>query len=297
MADLKGTNVPSTIVPYTTLDNYATHDEQYGIGGYRTVNTVAEMNAIPSERRKEGMLVNVKGDKIYKLNSSNTFVDAGLGGSGGSEVYYVNIEQLDFTHIQDGDSATQAQIDEAGSCIVYWSQGKTVIYNNANTILLEEGYAGTLNMGFNPVTMVVSFILPFNKDGGDGAFLYMLDTQAASWTVQKLGADDCFNASNLSQNGYVKFQNGLMLQWGNLASSPNNNSTSLYFPVSFKDINYNIQISGILQNTIERLVFKPSVYKKTISFCTFYSYYISSGNPVVQTTGWRSEWFAIGRWK
>ena len=102
---------------------------------------------------------------------------------------------------------------------------------------------------------------------------------------------------SLSQNGYQKFNNGLMLQWGNLASSGSNNSTTLYFPTSFKDINYNVQISGILANTTERIVFKPSVYNKTISYCTFYSYYIGNGTNIVQTTGWRSEWIAIGRWK
>lgn len=88
-----------------------------------------------------------------------------------------------------------------------------------------------------------------------------------------------------------------MLQWGNLASSGSNNSTTLYFPTSFKDINYNVQISGILANTTERTVFKPSVYNKTISYCTFYSYYVGNGSNIVQTTTWRSEWIAIGRWK
>lgn len=84
MADLKGTNVPALVVPYTENDKYATHDETFGRGGYRSVNSISEMNAIPSERRKEGMLVNVIGDKIYKL-SNGSFVDAGLGngGSGG----------------------------------------------------------------------------------------------------------------------------------------------------------------------------------------------------------------------
>lgn len=88
-----------------------------------------------------------------------------------------------------------------------------------------------------------------------------------------------------------------MIQWGNLACAANNNSTSLYFPTSFKDINYNIQISGILDTTTERVVYKPSVYNKAISFCTFYSYYISNGTNVVNTTGWRADWVAIGRWK
>lgn len=80
--EMKGTNISSPVVPFTKDDKYATHDETFGRGGYRSVNSISEMNAIPSERRKEGMLVNVIGDKIYKL-TNDSFVDAGLG-SGGS---------------------------------------------------------------------------------------------------------------------------------------------------------------------------------------------------------------------
>lgn len=79
--DLQGTNIPSRVVPFTKDDKYATHDEEFGRGGYRSVATVAEMNAISGDRRKEGMLVNVIGDKIYKL-VNGSFVDAGLGGGG-----------------------------------------------------------------------------------------------------------------------------------------------------------------------------------------------------------------------
>lgn len=82
--ELKGTNVSSIVVPFTKEDKYATHDETFGRGGYRSVASISEMNAIPADRRKEGMLVNVVGDKIYKL-SNGSFVEAELGsGSGGS---------------------------------------------------------------------------------------------------------------------------------------------------------------------------------------------------------------------
>ena len=70
MADLKGTVVASQIVPGSSDDKYATHHEQYGAGGYRTVASVSERNNIPQERRAVGMLVNVTGDKIYKLKNN-----------------------------------------------------------------------------------------------------------------------------------------------------------------------------------------------------------------------------------
>ena len=295
MADINGTNVASKIVPYTTADEYATHDEQYGVGGYRTVDSVSEMNAIPAARRKEGMLVNVKGDKIYKLNSSNTFVDAGLGGSGGSEVYQVDVSKLDFTQVADGVSASQDQIAEVANCIIYWAQGKPVIYNNPNAILSIGDYVGTLNIGFNPSTMVASFIMPFSQDGGDGAFLYMLDTQAASWTVQKLGADDCFNASNLSQNGYVKFQNGLMLQWGYVGGS----ATASYrvtMPMSFYNTTYNV-FATVNKPSSDNSIYSasPLATSKTVSAFYINRNYASGGSTGLSQESW--QWFAVGRWK
>lgn len=68
MAELKGTVIASAITPGSTDDIFATHREAFGEGGYRTVATVAEMLAIPLDRRKVGMLVNVTADnKIRKL--------------------------------------------------------------------------------------------------------------------------------------------------------------------------------------------------------------------------------------
>lgn len=67
MADLKGTNVYSPIVPGTDSDTYPTHYAKYGKGGYVSVDTIEERNAIPIERKEGGMLCLVKQDpdKIY----------------------------------------------------------------------------------------------------------------------------------------------------------------------------------------------------------------------------------------
>lgn len=59
---LKGTNVASGIVPFTDSDNYATHYALYGKGGFRSVNTIAERDAIPSARCEEGMICYVIDD-------------------------------------------------------------------------------------------------------------------------------------------------------------------------------------------------------------------------------------------
>jgi len=62
MSQIQGTNVAAAISPFDTLDTYPTHDAQYGKGGYRSVATVVERDAIPTARRTVGMCVNVTSD-------------------------------------------------------------------------------------------------------------------------------------------------------------------------------------------------------------------------------------------
>lgn len=82
MADIKGTNIAAPVVPFTTDDIYATHEAQYGKGGYRTVDLLSELNEIKEARKEEGMLVYVKEDKkIYRLDSDSTWKELKTGGS------------------------------------------------------------------------------------------------------------------------------------------------------------------------------------------------------------------------
>ena len=81
MANLKGVNIPSTIVPFNTEDTYPTHLAEYGKGGYRSCQTIADRDKIPADRRELGMLVYVVSeDVLYKLGSGNqweVYIDKG----------------------------------------------------------------------------------------------------------------------------------------------------------------------------------------------------------------------------
>lgn len=83
MAAIKGVNVPSTIVPFTTDDTYPTHLAEYGKGSYRSVRTISDRNAIPQARREVGMLVYVIAEDItYMLTDDNEWREyIGKGGS------------------------------------------------------------------------------------------------------------------------------------------------------------------------------------------------------------------------
>ena len=296
MAEIKGTNVASKIVPYTDSDEYATHDEEYGRGGYRTVNTVAEMNAIPADRRKEGMLVYVKNDKYYRLNSSNTFVDAEIGSSGGGDIYIVNTDNLNFELISDGKDATDNELIEVMTILERW--GSSVIPLYLQSSIDRKGYTGILDVSVVDGTNI-NFSIPYN----DAITLYSLNLSTTNWSVLDLSAGgggsglDWDSAHNLSQNGYQKFNNGLMIQWGYTQGAGSGSGKTVYMPTSFINSTYNVQSAGILQNTNERIVYSPSVYTKGTSYFTIYTRYIGQGSTNVETTAWNFEWIAIGRWK
>lgn len=71
MASIPGSvTLGGFIAPTDTDDVYATHDEIYGRGGYRTVTDTTQRDNIPAPRRKEGMLVYVtQTDTVYKLDA------------------------------------------------------------------------------------------------------------------------------------------------------------------------------------------------------------------------------------
>lgn len=72
MSNISGTNLAAGIAPFTTEDSYATHYAEYGKGGWHSVSTTTERDAIPSQRREEGMAVYVTSEKnLYILRNGS----------------------------------------------------------------------------------------------------------------------------------------------------------------------------------------------------------------------------------
>jgi len=57
MTIILGTNIGAPIVPGAEADQFPTHIDKYGSGGYRAVANNAERDAIPMDRRRAGMVV------------------------------------------------------------------------------------------------------------------------------------------------------------------------------------------------------------------------------------------------
>lgn len=65
-----GVGLMGYISPMDTRDTYAVTDPVYGIDGLRNVGTLSELDQIPFERRRAGMIVGVGGgESYYKLKN------------------------------------------------------------------------------------------------------------------------------------------------------------------------------------------------------------------------------------
>lgn len=113
--------------------------------------------------------------------------------------------------------------------------------------------------------------------------------------LSQYAKSDLSNAMTVSldQNGYAKFNNGLLIQWGYSAGTSSAAQT-VYMPTSFYNTNY-IAIGSIIKNNTDNNAY---------TFCPIYGYSINSfkvdRNFISTDAGISSakfNWIAIGRWK
>lgn len=106
---------------------------------------------------------------------------------------------------------------------------------------------------------------------------------------------DLSNAMTVSfgQNGYAKFNNGLLIQWGTNTSTAQHRT--VYFPTSFLDSFYSIVTTTQSPVNINLVtVFSTNTYTKS-SFVATGAFRGLDGNYGYPGESFR--WTAIGRWK
>jgi hypothetical protein len=137
MSKIPGTNVASGIVPFTTEDEFPTHYSEYGKGGWREVQTIAERDSITTARRKIGMAVYVREtDRVYilKNGTSNEYWVPFDTGSGGSQTYVHN------QGVAAASWVIEHNLERYPSVTVVTSAGTVVVgdvnYNNENVVTI-----------------------------------------------------------------------------------------------------------------------------------------------------------------
>lgn len=156
MSKLYGTIINDTIYPSSTEERFATHDALYGKGGYRSVNTIAERNAIPVERLVLGCEVRVMEEEnspVYYLKSLdpitweligsgnvdeeqvNSIIESNKGVSGGI-ASLDNNGKLEESQIPDSAKGAIIQgtyIDET----TFWDELGMIVTPNKNTMYID----------------------------------------------------------------------------------------------------------------------------------------------------------------
>lgn len=96
---------------------------------------------------------------------------------------------------------------------------------------------------------------------------------------------------SLGANGYAKFNNGLMIQWGYMSPSTMNSTTgqqNVYMPTSFYNTDYTVVTTVISSYT-------SPIVKEIVS--KYNSYFIIKSIQCGAISGEDYNWMAIGRWK
>ena len=113
-------------------------------------------------------------------------------------------------------------------------------------------------------------------------------------TIPRLAKADLSNAMtvSLNQNGYAKFNNGLLIQWGYFSGGSSNNQ-SISFPLSFKSC-FSLAFSSTTDNTNNSIwsVNYAAIYA---SYFTVYRRYVDEADVSPSSQSFR--WIAIGSWK
>lgn len=136
-----GVEVVGFISPTDPLDTYPVIDPLYGIDGFRNVNNLTELNAIPNLRRRAGMVVGVSGGtQYYRLNPSpwtGTITD------------WTNFFPPVFFSGGSGSCITELYVENIHSC----NTGIT-IHNNVNPVSDNTINLGTSLKRFRDINTV-----------------------------------------------------------------------------------------------------------------------------------------------
>lgn len=216
--NLKGVNVPSMIVPTNTDDTYPTHEDTYGKGGYRSVDTLDEMYAIPRERLKVGCRIHINQlNKDYVIDS----IDPTTG----------NITVIDGSVSQVIDKILVSPV-MSGQWEIYNSSQIVVDIKTDKNLVLEHGYLTRL-LGKFMWTHVNGMKDPTRCSGDLGQILPESGVESQVTTLSIVSTNQTYRESIFAP------KEGLMVSGTSVIAATGDDEKSDSMSVSFRYRIYN----------------------------------------------------------
>ena len=207
-----GVQVFGFISPSDTTDQYPVIDPLYGIDGFRNVDTLSDLNNIPTLRRRAGMVVGVSGGTTYyKLNLppwNNTISDwsnfnAGSSGSTISGDYL----PLSGGTVSGGTEFTNGLTANTISASTYLNLPQDIFVTggtySGDTITFTNNSGGTFNVTgvtFSGGSSVLGDYLPLSGGTVTGETIF---TQGLYSNSENVGL--IIDAGNLKRVGFMKY--------------------------------------------------------------------------------------------
>jgi len=210
MANLRGTNVSAAVVPFTDQDRYATHEDIYGKGGYRVVETLAARNAISSERRKVLMKVSVTEDgKTYTLKTNpegNTTDTDWEEDAVGGTTNYDDLTNKPTSSVADIDDAVAKKHSHVNSLVLnkFTEQNDVIFYNGQPISTSGDTYGGEFAtkadlMAYATPYIGYSYIVTSDEDQS-GLRTYYKYITGGTWVLMGTFSDVLLSGGSNSYN-------------------------------------------------------------------------------------------------
>lgn len=213
--NLKGTVLYSGIVPTNTSDVYPTHSAIYGMGGYRSVKTIAERDAIPVERLEVGakVLVTEQETGYYVESIEEGRVNWQLD-------TYLFADKLLASPVISG---TWSFKNNAGGEVLNTEVGVENV--NASSITIERGYKAKF-VGSFKWTKTVSNKAPTSCSGDLGTTLPNSGVASLTTTIDNIASTRSIRETLSAP------KKGFMVSGSSVVVASGNDTTSAQFSIN-----------------------------------------------------------------
>lgn len=213
--NLKGTVLYSGIVPTNIFDVYPTHSAIYGMGGFRSVKTIAERDAIPVERLEVGAKV------LVSEQETGYYVESIVDGKVNWQLdTYLFADKLLASPVISG---TWSFKNNAGTEVTNTEVGVSNV--NASSITIERGYKAKF-VGSFKWTKTTTNKAPTSCSGDLGTTLPSSDVASPTTTIDNIAA------SRVIKETLSAPKKGFMVSGSSVVVASGNDTTSAQFSIN-----------------------------------------------------------------